>query len=92
MKIANTDEEFVPKPGFAKNRGKEAPFMVGCQIVGCLVADQRPSYGVAGIIDDVAVFNHALTEDEVRVLSRQGTAQFLAVELHGKLAVTWGQL
>lgn len=49
VKIANTDEEFVPKPGFAKNRVKEAPFMVGCQIVGCSVAGQRPSYGVAGI-------------------------------------------
>lgn len=92
VKNANTDEKLIPKPGFAKNRGKEAPFMVGCQIVGRSVAGQRPSFGMAGTVDDVAVFNHALTEDEVRVLSRQGTAQFLAVELRGKLAVTWGQL
>ena len=92
VKNANTDEKLIPKPGFAKNRGKEAPFMVGCQIVGRSVAGQRPSYGVAGIVDDVAVFNHALSEDEIRVLSRQGAAQFLAVESRGKLAVTWGRL
>ena len=83
----------VPPPGFAEQRGgKFAPFMIGCQIVGRSTTGQRPSYGTAGLIDDVAVFNHALSEDEVRALWRQGLAQFLAVDARGKLAMTWGKI
>ncbi len=85
--------KIVPLPGFAAlGGGKFAPFMIGCQIIGRSTKGQRPSYGTAGVIDEVAVFNHALAEDEVRTLWRQGLLQYLAVEARGKLATTWGKI
>lgn len=85
--------KFVPPPGFAAlGGGRFAPFMIGCQIIGRSTKGQRPSYGTAGLIDEVAVFNHALSEDEVTTLWRQGLLQYLAVEAREKLATSWGKI
>jgi len=42
-----------------------------------------------GIIDEVAVFNRALTEAEIKA-AMQGDIQ--AVDANGKLAITWGEM
>ena len=82
----------VPKPTFARSRGKPGPFMIGAQHIGRQVGTQRPSYGVDGLIDEVGLFNHALTLEEIKQISRHGLAQFLAVSPRKKLAITWGEI
>ena len=44
-----------------------------------------------GIIDEVAIFSQALTEDEIQDIT-MNLRDALAVEASGKLAVTWGTL
>ena len=82
----------VPKPTFARSRGKPGPFMIGAQHIGRQVGTQRPSYGVDGIIDEVGLFNHALTLEEIKQISRRGLAQFLSVDPRHKLTTTWGHI
>ena len=45
-----------------------------------------------GIIDEVVIYNRALTEDEVNELFQQELALTLSVEPTGKLATTWGKI
>ncbi len=45
---------------------------------------------VKGIVDEVAFFNVALTEDDITSLMKNGLAQAFSVEPQGKLATTWG--
>ena len=47
-------------------------------------------YAVNGIIDDVGLFNVALTQDEIIDVMENGLAVALAVAPAGKLATTWG--
>lgn len=49
-------------------------------------------YAVKGIIDDVAIFNVALTQDEIIEVMENGLADALAVAPAGKLAATWGSI
>lgn len=44
-----------------------------------------------GIIDEVWIFNRALSEDEIRYIMNKGPLA-LPVELRSKLAVTWGRM
>ena len=44
-----------------------------------------------GVLDEVAVFSQALTEDEIQDIT-MNLRDALAVEVSGKLAVTWGTL
>ena len=46
----------------------------------------------AGIIDEVAIFNVALTEDDIKYIMAEGLGIILAVSPSGKLATTWGNL
>lgn len=46
----------------------------------------------SGVIDEVAVFNQALAEDDIKSIMNKGLEAALAVEPPGKLAVTWGQI
>jgi len=66
--------------------------MIGAQHIGHQNQTQRPSWGIDGLVDEVGLFNHAITQEEVRLISRQGLAQFLAVDSRGKLATTWGKI
>jgi len=43
-----------------------------------------------GLLDEVAVFNQALTEGEVKTIMERGVAAFLTVQPKEKLATTWG--
>ena len=45
----------------------------------------------SGVLDEVAMFNQALTEDEIQDIT-MNMRDALAVEASGKLAVTWGTI
>jgi len=49
-------------------------------------------YFVKGIIDDVGLFNVALTADDLKTVIDKGLAIFLAVSPSGKLATKWGEI
>ena len=49
-------------------------------------------YAVNGIIDDVGLFNVALTQDEIIDIMENGLEATLAVAPAGKLTTTWGSL
>ena len=51
----------------------------------------RANYVFAGIIDEVRLWNRALSEDEINVFMDQGVDS-LAVEAAGKLSTVWGRL
>ena len=44
-----------------------------------------------GLIDEVAIFDRGLTEEEIGLVVA-GLAAMLAVEPSGKLTVTWGYI
>ena len=46
-------------------------------------------YHVDGIIDDVAIFNVALTQDDIESILRTGLKSAFAVSPTGKLSTTW---
>ena len=47
-----------------------------------------------GILDEVAIFNKALTQDDIQTIMEQGLSKVLstAVEPSGKLTTTWGRI
>ena len=45
-----------------------------------------------GIIDEVVMFNVALSKNNIKSIMTQGLEKALAVELRGKLAITWGAI
>ncbi len=51
----------------------------------------RANYVFAGIIDEVRLWNRALSEDEIATFMDQGV-EALDVEAIGKLSTTWGRL
>lgn len=55
--------------------------------VGAIVAS--PNYSFGGIIDDVVVYERALTENEIQSVMKLGP---LSVTPAGKLAVAWGKI
>jgi hypothetical protein len=56
-------------------------------IGGCDIGD----YWMTGMIDEVILFDNALSQDEIRSLSSDG-AGFTPVQPAGKLSETWGQI
>jgi hypothetical protein len=48
-------------------------------------------YPVSGLMDDVGLFNVALTEDEIQSIMNDGLSKMAtAVSVSGKLAAAWG--
>lgn len=45
-----------------------------------------------GMIDDLAIYNRALSEEEILTVMEEGHGKQFAVDLKGKLATTWGKL
>ena len=45
-----------------------------------------------GILDELVIFNRALTEDEMQAVMNDGVEGALSVEARGKLATRWGTL
>jgi hypothetical protein len=49
-------------------------------------------YPVKGVMDDVGLFNVALTKDDIQDVIEHGLSQALAVSPSGKIALTWGTI
>lgn len=49
-------------------------------------------YTVKGIIDEVGLFNAALSKDEIKEVMTEGLRAVLAVSPKGKLAIVWGKI
>jgi hypothetical protein len=69
------------------------------KIGGCGIFDNEDAVvddGFGGLIDEVAIFNVALSLDDIKTLMAEGLESIgllgQAVEPAGKLAVTWGEL
>ena len=45
-----------------------------------------------GIIDEVGLFNIALTEDDLKIIQEMGLIRALGVSLSEKLATTWSAI
>ncbi|MFH1088629.1 MAG: LamG domain-containing protein [Patescibacteria group bacterium] len=45
-----------------------------------------------GLLDEMAVFNKALSEDQVNAIMKSGLVGFMAVEAKGKLSTAWGEI
>jgi len=58
------------------------------------VSTYAVSDGLKGVLDDVAILNKALTEDEIKTIMEQGLEKVFvtAVSPSGKLAMTWGDI
>ena len=74
------DVEFTPPAG--KINSVDVVFRIG--------KSQTPLGGTVCLVDEVAIYNRALTEDEINQDMNQGV--FYAVSPGGKLATTWGNL
>lgn len=46
----------------------------------------------SGVMDEVAIFNKALTEDEVKLFMDTSLDKYMSVEANGKLATTWASI
>ena len=79
-------EPFNPRGAAGKPATSNAPLIIGAQ------GPDGRNGPLKGIIDEVAVYNTALDEDELAEVMESLTKQFQAVEAAGKLTVTWGRL
>jgi hypothetical protein len=62
----------------------EGPMIIGDNNLG-----SAPDFHFVGVIDEVAVYNRALSQSEIR---QKMTSGHTAVESEGKLAKTWGEI
>ncbi|MDE0686260.1 MAG: LamG domain-containing protein, partial [Candidatus Poribacteria bacterium] len=79
-------EQFNPRGAAGKPATNNAPFIIGAQ------GPDGKNGPLRGVIDEVAVYNIALDEDEITEVMEGLAKQFQAVEASEKLAVTWGYL
>jgi len=82
-------QPIVHKGGVARKMEwtpEERPVHIGAQL-------QLDEFYSSNIIDDVAIFNKALAEDDVKKLSQKGLVRtVLAVSPSGKLATIWAEI
>ncbi|MDP6596754.1 MAG: LamG domain-containing protein [Candidatus Poribacteria bacterium] len=71
------------KPGAVPDTPKNKFFIGGCDIGG---------YWMTGTLDDIVVFNRALSEKEINQLMKDGLKTSLAVGAKEKLVTVWGKL
>lgn len=79
-------EQFNPRGAAGKPATSNAPLIIGAQ------GPDGKGGPLKGMIDEVAVYDTALDEDELADVMESLTKQFQAVEAVGKLTVTWGDL
>ena len=65
----------------------DAPILIGYRLRDMKIPDMF----FEGIIDDVAIYNRALTEKEIRTDMEEGVLP-LAVQSTEKLSTTWGRI
>lgn len=79
-------EQFNPRGAAGKPATSNAPLIIGAQ------GPDGKNGPLKGIIDEVAVYDTALDEDELAEVMEGLTKQFQSVEAVNKLATTWGYL
>ncbi len=89
------DQGLRPKP----NKPKGAPLLIGARALHGWEGNERPFikgvHGVAGLIDEVALFDTGLSAEEIKGIMEMGLVgkyDFLAVDRVGKLAIMWASL
>ena len=70
----------------AQNTDLATPVLIGARFTG-----GAPSDFMNGVLDEVALFNVALTEDQIQTVMK-GLGRPEAVRASGKLAATWAEL
>ena len=73
-----------PHPDQAVNQGG-APLWIG-------ELDPNRGFGWKGIIDEVGIWNVALSQDEIMSVMEKGKAMIISVESKGNLTTTWGEI
>jgi hypothetical protein len=84
----DTNELKIYINGKLENMAEHAGTIDASDLTLWIGADDLPHY-FPGAIDDVRIYNNVLTEAEVREMMAQAVT---VVELHGKLASTWGSI
>lgn len=79
-------EQFNPRGAAGKPATSNAPLIIGAQ------GPDGKNGPLRGIIDEVAVYDTALDEDEIAEVMEGLSKQFQAVKATEKLTVTWGYL
>ena len=79
-------EQFNPRGAAGKPATSNAPFIIGAQ------GPDGKKGTLRGVIDEVAVYNTALDEDEIADVMEGLSKQFQTVEATRKLTTTWGYL
>ena len=84
--------QIQPKPAFVP----DGPFIIGARLRPPNPNPRLPGQGTAGIIDEVAIFDTALSQEDLRDIMNVGLAdkyeEIRAVDHQGKLATTWGKI
>ena len=71
--------------------GAQATDTVTPVLIGARFANGTPSVFFDGLLDEVALFNVALTDDQIKSVM-EGLFLIGAVSASGKLASTWGSI
>ncbi|MFQ6040153.1 MAG: LamG domain-containing protein [Candidatus Poribacteria bacterium] len=85
MKIYVNGELDVKQARPAQNTDTVTPVLIGARFTG-----GNPSNFFNGVLDEVALFNVALTKDDIKAAMRSLSPS--AVSLSGKIALTWGSI
>ena len=82
--------EGVTTPNLGRNALTDKPLLIGIY----LATGQHGKWGAffAGIVDDVAVFNTALSGNDIETLMNDGLAATADIEASGKLTTTWAAI
>ena len=82
--------EGVTTPNLGRNPLTDKPFLIGIY----LATGQHGQWGqfLGAIIDDVAVFNVALDDDDIETLMNDGLKTAADIEPSGKLATIWAAI
>lgn len=86
MRIYIDGELDVEQDRGAQNTDQATPVLIGARFT-----NGAPSDFFRGILDEVALFNVALTEDQIEDVMR-GLSGLQAVSASGKLIATWGKI
>ena len=74
----------IGKPGFTQNNDGGSIWLAGWK--------GGPGWDFKGVLDEVAIFNAPLSEDDLNIVMTEGLEGALAVSSVGKLATTWGNI
>ena len=80
----------VTTPNIGRNPLSDKPLLIGIY----LATGQHGKWGAffAGIVDDVAIFSTALSEDDIETLMNDGLEATADIEPAGKLATIWAAI